>query len=1209
MALNLRVVLAIYMLFISLFLGVHSKNDNKFNIRDVMKDTVSRQKRDLPAQQLGGQNGLPPQAQQQFGGGNRGMPQMQYDQQQPGLGPAGYPQPQAGLAKFQKARSGMAQNELAQQQLNGNVGVPGAKKFAKKLPKIGSKQFRIADHPLCVEDVQLLCGKHSKGSNFAVLDCLQNDRVDDSQISEGCSNFLWHYKYNLTMDVRFESAATEVCKDALTKFKDCSTLPQGKGLVLPCLFEHLENVTAPQCLQYLKRMMAITFSDFNLIHGFYESCKEDITTNNCGDVSHPVLDKSAKRPPPHTQGAVIKCLETHSSTLHDTCKKQVLRVAELAANDYHLDRPLYFACRDDRDRFCDDVNAGQGKVYKCLMKHKFEKEMKEECRTELTKKQKLTAQDYRVNVNLQRKCKPEIKKFQCDARNSKDHNIKLSVILLCLELNIKQGKKVSGECQGEMFDQRKQLMEDYMINPRIILACRDNIDNQCKGLQREGKTLHCLMKLAKENKLKNGRCKAALKELVKETDAGQDVRIDSALQKACRPVEESLCKGVSKGNAQVLACLMDNLNAPEMTKDCETRLLTLQYFITRDFRLDPQLYKACQQNAKEYCDIGDWGEQTEEEDDNDEEDGLVFSCLHDMLHPNEFADGTLSSECKVQMHRALRQRAISVHLNPNIERECRRDLGQYCADKHEKGEEMACLQDNLDNLEESCKELVGRFTGEESEDIKMNKILMKACSPMLAKFCKEHLKQQLSEGVLMDCLIQHKNDNEMDEKCAAGVEHFQLLELKDYKFSFKFKEACRSDVSSNCYNVKEKAAVISCLSQIVRDDTLTEKKHRVSDECRKQLKFEELQKSENIKLDPELNKACTGDIKTHCSGIKEGNARVIECLRDHQNKLSNQCHMKIFNKQKKESLNPEFDHTFMHVCKRMIKQFCQGSSPQEIFKCLKQRKNDPAMDVKCKEVLTKRQISKMQDYRLNPMLAKACSRDIPKFCKEIVETEKPTEMEGKVIECLKVQHTHKKLTRSCNERMTAIMKDAALDFRMDPLLAKVCQETAKKLCIEEFDDPGSGRIEECLKTKLQHNKIIDMKCKMQVVRLLTEAHADIQVDPLLHKSCALDIKHYCVDIPQGEGRHMSCLLEALEDNTVRLRQECRRMLLERKEMWEYAAENAPPETVQELMMSIHSSPSRNYFFSVFIIFFGCLFMFGMFCGRVTKHVRAEVKNK
>lgn len=41
----------------------------------------------------------------------------------------------------------------------------------------------------------------------------------------------------------------------------------------------------------------------------------------------------------------------------------------------------------------------------------------------------------------------------------------------------------------------------------------------------------------------------------------------------------------------------------------------------------------------------------------------------------------------------------------------------------------------------------------------------------------------------MDCLIDHKNDQLMrlHNKCRASVEHYQLINLKDYHFTLKFK--------------------------------------------------------------------------------------------------------------------------------------------------------------------------------------------------------------------------------------------------------------------------------------------------------------------------------------------------------------------------------------------------------------------------------------
>lgn len=72
----------------------------------------------------------------------------------------------------------------------------------------------------------------------------------------------------------------------------------------------------------------------------------------------------------HSQGEVISCLERalvkeaeqqdHARTIKEECQKAILRVAELSSDDFHLDRHLYFSCRDDRERFCPNVRAPPG---------------------------------------------------------------------------------------------------------------------------------------------------------------------------------------------------------------------------------------------------------------------------------------------------------------------------------------------------------------------------------------------------------------------------------------------------------------------------------------------------------------------------------------------------------------------------------------------------------------------------------------------------------------------------------------------------------------------------------------------------------------------------------------------------------------------------------------------------------------------------------
>lgn len=67
-----------------------------------------------------------------------------------------------------------------------------------------------------------------------------------------------------------------------------------------------------------------------------------------------------------------------------------------------------------------------------------------------------------------------------------------------------------------------------------------------------------------------------------------------------------------------------------------------------------------------------------------------------------------------------------------------------------------------------------------------------------------------------------------------------------------------------------------------------------------------------------------------------------------------------------------------------------------------------------------------------------------------------------------------------------------------------------------------GKVEECLKTQFtEDNKEMKEACRIQVAEMIEEAKADINVDPLLQKACAVDVSKYCHMVPQGSGRRMS----------------------------------------------------------------------------------------
>ncbi|CAH1270216.1 GLG1 [Branchiostoma lanceolatum] len=1057
----------------------------------------------------------------------------------------------------------------------------------------GKGHMRIADNLACREDVQRLCAHNVRTNNFAILDCLQNDRPKDDDLSPDCHHFLWDYKRNLTKDIRFDQAAYEVCKEPLAKLPECSKLETGQGLVISCLMDHKGNISNQQCHQFLVKMTSIVFSDYHLVENFVKDCTGDIQKFQCGRVS----SRDEESQIDHSQGYVINCLQKRigeKDGLEVRCMKQILRVGELSADDYHEDRALYFACRDDRERFCEKITAGEGKVLKCLVQHKFEHDMSDDCREKLIIRQRLVSQDYKVNYGLAKKCKEDIKHYHCRVDNMPEGKFaKLSFILLCLENAIQKGRQVSGDCQGEMFDMRRQLMSDFQISPEIVLNCRKEIEDLCSGLQKEGRTIHCLMQngmddsKTAQNRLSKT-CMIAVQSLVKEADAGFDYRMDVALQDACEPVVQTACKDIKPGDAMILSCLMEHLYTPSMVVECEEKLLELQYFISRDWRLDPRMYRKCAKEAERLCNAGpEWN------DTNDNlPPGIVFSCLYRHVYRKD--ETKLSHACAFEVRRVMHQRAVDVRLNPMLEKACLRDLGEYCSENVEKGEvdvfegatlqippdqEMHCLQDNFKNLSKQCSERVGNFTQMSSQDLDLDRIFMMSCAPMIKRYCKDIVDKEEDDGALLQCLIDNKNEHEMNKKCAAGIMHMQLIQLKDYRFSFKFKEACKSDVVKYCRNIKNKADLVNCLSEIVRNDTLMENKHKISKDCRGQLRVELLDRGEDVRLDPKLMQECNRDIQQFCDKEQLGDARILECLKRHKKKLSDGCHVKLFNREREELTDNSVDYGFMRDCKPMVKRFCPQSDPKEVLHCLRKNKNNEFMDERCKKAITQRQIEQAEDYRLDVELQKKCKKDVPKFCRDILAESRSTELEGRVIGCLKAKVGKNRLSPQCEDHIKELMREAAIDYRMDPQLAQGCKEEMTSWCSEEMTNPDTGSVEECLKKKFSEKKITSKMCQTQVLRLLQEGKADIHVDPLLHQSCALDIKHYCAGIPAGEGRQMSCLLEALEDRTVHLQRDCEEKLKSRVEMWEYAAKVCQPNVV---MVPVQASMSGTNFLTLVI---------------------------
>nr|BAN20969.1 MG-160, putative [Riptortus pedestris] len=1041
------------------------------------------------------------------------------------------------------------------------------------------------------EILNKVCGNIS--DDLDTLECAHTykehpNRITDL-IDEACQHLIWNYTIELMKDSKLKPLVRQFCQD-IPLYEKCSS--EHRTRFLSCLFDNINDYPYPStCSKNIERLKFLTFLDQRVLFMFIENCNDDVSKFQCGRLPNKDISGSA----------TLSCLQRNLLGLQKGCQNQVLRLSELQAENIKYDQQLFTSCADEQRFFCNNVGIGKGLMYLCLIQHREEPQMSEKCKIELLRHERLIAQDYQVSRGLVRACKEDIKLNRCRKSVSDDRDIRLAQILVCLENATKNGNTtVNSKCREEMLAHRNMLLQDYRLSPEIVSACSNDIVNFCKkGTEFGEKTIHCLMEHSKARRRKyrvSDACQRQLEVLIKETDAGEDWRVDPILWKACQSVVHVGCNKFPAGDARVMSCLMEKLDTEVMTEECETPLRQLQHFIARDYKLDPPLYKACREAAIKYCSAkGVWASSPLSTDP--ERGPLILPCLYSRAISPEYK---LNQECIVELKRVMRQRAISVDLHPNIELFCVEDLSKFCLDKTGKGEEMLCLQDHLEMLSPNCKVQVFNFTEVQAENIELNPIIATNCKIVIEDLCEETLSKGKEQDV-MDCLIEHKNDQlmKLHNKCRASVEHYQLISLKDYHFTLKFKRACKDHVSRFCPGVRDKAEVVRCLSEVIRNETLTDSKPRVSKECHQQLKAQLLQQRESIDLNPSLKANCSDDISRFCSNVQPGNAKVLECLIIHKYNLTLACRKRIFYVEKQELADSWIDYTLLNTCKTMLQKYCNKTDLSPLT-CLKKYKYNSEFDYKCRAIILRRISDLNTNYQLNPGLQTDCRKDISSYCSEALsEKSDPKHLEDKVINCLKIQFRNGKLEMKCRNQVISILREAAMNYQLNPLLATLCSSEIKQLCDTDADNIGKGEVEECLKEALKNGQIKNTLCKLEIVELLQESKADVRADPHLYKSCNKDITQHCSSVAEGNGRQLDCLIKIVQEIPHALTKHCEETLKERIEMYKIIPEQKV-ESLSQLYGQVSHSPSKKYFIVVAFTFIGLIFITGMFCGRAMR---------
>ncbi|PAA77415.1 hypothetical protein BOX15_Mlig031610g1 [Macrostomum lignano] len=1116
--------------------------------------------------------------------------------------------------------------------------------------------------PACRDSVRLHCSQAVRRNNFAVLACLQRSQAVAESLPEACQAAIWQLKFNLTHNVDFATAASGACQEDLRRIKACGREPPRSVLRISCLIEHRANVSERACRSYLRRLEPLVFADYRLVERFIGACKADVVRTGCGRLEPRTNAVSASLPT--SQGRTVACLGQKVAVVSHQCRLQLLRLAELQTSDYHNDRPLFYACRDDRERLCGAVSSGGGRVLACLNRQR--EAARPACQVELARVRGLAALDFAVYRRFADACGADLHRLGCVAPGGEPAGS--AAALLCLESSLisKGTTAVTAACQTRMMDVRSDFISDPQLLPGLASGCSRELQRCRADHTAEQGLLHCIMRqlrAARDAQLTDGPgrnstsvCERAVDRVLRVAMPTRDLRVDPVVMSGCAGEVRLHCS--APGTASVYTCLKSRLAAQPETVSvaCSNRLAELVYFENRDFRLNARLFKACRAVAAARCGAGETWWSGARDKAAAVALGATFNCLYGLMIRNE-----TSVACSAQLAKSLRERADRARLDARLFAPCLRDLSRLCLHSKRPGDEFTCLQDNLSLLDRTCARVVRQVSERVDSDIELSPDLLfvHSCQPFVRKFCDRVQGQVGLDKTVMSCLIQLKAHPKMDPRCRAGVEHHQLVSLRDYHISRDFASACGDDIRRLCSAAEgadaagepssrrniDKTVVVRCLATAARDDVLKSRPQRLSRKCQGQLSLELLQRHRLPSLDPRLAKSCELELRTLCPPGKDGGRRLA-CLRaaaaSDATKVSADCRAAIF-KQDKVVLNvPVLDARLMASCQRMIARHCSDrvSRPVQLYTCLRSRMHHASFDAGCFAVVNERMQMQQADYRLNPELQRYCGQDIDRHCRKQKEAADKRDAaapdpsnQGAVTRCLRdivaseddadqaaavgrpaPPSKSSVLRGQCRSYLRSLALEFNLNYRLDPRLSAACGQVAESYChaeLEDVRDSGSSlfRVTECLKRLLSQGRIRSQACSGEVRRLLHESDADIHVDPLLYRACTSEIAHLCGSVPLGAGRQMRCTVAAFRDLATRqlIGSECARALDQRLRLMEAAAGVLRPRSVGELAVHINESPARAYFIGLGLSLLVLLLLVGFCSGRASSRRAASAK--
>lgn len=604
-------------------------------------------------------------------------------------------------------------------------------------------------------------------------------------------------------------------------------------------------------------------------------------------------------------GGVASCLASVKKDLTGKCRAQLDRVLRDKAYDYRYDPMLYTACKDDAKTVCGDTEPGQGRVIACMREKRFQ--LSWDCQAQVFRQEKETEGDIRASVRLFHACQADKNKF-CKDVDPGNNQAKE-----CLEDN-RDKEGFSKECRVEIEKLMERRARDFRLEGGVMNECGDDMLEKCgvsvDELTRKStpeelaatqkSVVRCLQDFREELRF---HCRAEVSKLMKR--ASSDIRFDTGLADACAKDRAELCPNVQAGSARVIRCLEDQRT--KLSGECAAALFDFEVHMAESIDFNYPMKSACTGEINRFCKDVQSGHSR------------VKRCLEDSMEKEGFG-----SECAKEIERERQLEGNDYRLNYKLKTSCEDDIDRLCG---------------------------------------------QVCNPFQSTACG---------GRVLRCLTDKRAEIEADE-CKNEVFYFLKMSSNDYRNDVLLAEACRGDAEQFCSRVRPgKGRVHRCL----RDHH-----DQLSEQCRVEEERMSIIESEDVRLRPQLMTSCSEELTTFCKDVEFGNGRKFKCLQNNMGKaeFGRSCREEIQRRADLMSSDYRYDASLAGECKADIDKYCAVEKDMPhgrafVLRCLVRAEHDGNLGDDCGAEVSRSVRMALWSWHEGQSLTASCDENIRKYC-------------------------------------------------------------------------------------------------------------------------------------------------------------------------------------------------------------------------------------